>query len=405
VRPLRLDDRSPPTAQYTWSIRSEDEGHAALVAELAPSVVALGWGVDLVAGHGHVVATAEGAPSPEGHQRWTPLPTGLNELRTPTAGTFDDLERRHQASLVRTSLAEGAPFNPPPPLAVFARQAYAHDGEAPGRRFAALTFMDPEADRFKSYDTVRRGAVAAGQFRHAAEQAALRSGRPDAEVRHLVMGHGEGTSRFLFMPLPSIEPRGSGETVGSIRRVLITSTDLQSDDVAWLARALEGHTLIDEKQQRPAAVLAEAPRSDRTVARYVAASSEWVTVTPVVLPGHDDPGGVLEQLKKKPPAAEQRKLLLRLDRRRDALLRKALRQAGFPDELVFNAHLEFRATGFMAGCDLVDRYFAPSHLAGHPRLHVKLRWRGARGEPVAVRGPICVGRGRFSGMGLFVSVP
>jgi CRISPR-associated protein Csb2 len=54
--------------------------------------------------------------------------------------------------------------------------------------------------------------------------------------------------------------------------------------------------------------------------------------------------------------------------------------------------------GFLAGVDLASRYAVPAHLRGSPRVHVRLRW------PQEVRGPLCLGSGRFSGLGLFVSV-
>lgn len=38
------------------------------------------------------------------------------------------------------------------------------------------------------------------------------------------------------------------------------------------------------------AVLAPTSRDDRVMKRYLTASATWATVTPMVLPGHDDPG-------------------------------------------------------------------------------------------------------------------
>jgi CRISPR-associated protein Csb2 len=54
--------------------------------------------------------------------------------------------------------------------------------------------------------------------------------------------------------------------------------------------------------------------------------------------------------------------------------------------------------GFIAGVEKASRYAVPRHLVGSPRLHVKLIW------PVKVAGPLCIGRGRFSGLGLFAGV-
>jgi CRISPR-associated protein Csb2 len=80
-------------------------------------------------------------------------------------------------------------------------------------------------------------------------------------------------------------------------------------------------------------------------------------------------------------------------------VRKALRQAGVGHELALSAEIEMRETGFIAGVDKAWRFAVPSHLAKSPRFHVKLAW------PMPVAGPLCIGRGRFSGLGLFVGLP
>jgi CRISPR-associated protein Csb2 len=154
--------------------------------------------------------------------------------------------------------------------------------------------------------------------------------------------------------------------------------------------------LIDEKTGEVQAVLAATSRSDRVLKRYVGEAMTWVSVTPVVLPGHDDPGGVRARLKKA-RGAEQKVLLEKLARRREALVRKALRHAGLGDELAFSATIETRETGFIAGVEKASAYAVPSHLTKFSRLHVRLTW------PVMVSGPLCIGRGRFSGLGLLAT--
>ena len=59
---------------------------------------------------------------------------------------------------------------------------------------------------------------------------------------------------------------------------------------------------------------------------------------------------------------EQKALLNRLNKRREALVRKALRQAGIGNELAFSAGIETRATDFTAGVEKASRYAVPSHL-------------------------------------------
>jgi CRISPR-associated protein Csb2 len=180
---------------------------------------------------------------------------------------------------------------------------------------------------------------------------------------------------------------------------MVFSTSARGHDVAWAARVLGGMDLIDQKTGEIQAVLAAvAPRHDRVLQRYILESSTWATVTPMVLPGHDDPGGLRQKLRNTKESDKQKLLLDRLLKRREDLVRKALRQAGFTDELASSAEIETCETGFIAGVDRASCYAVPSHLANSPRLHVKLTW------PMLVAGPLCAGSGRFSGLGLFVGI-
>ncbi|MFO0522500.1 MAG: type I-U CRISPR-associated protein Csb2 [bacterium] len=397
VRPRRLPEDS--VVHYVWTA-GDSERFAPILISAARRVVALGWGVDLVAGQGAVLDAAALSELSVGLKVWEPRRNGRQALRIPTKGTLVDLERRHSAFLARTSFADTT-VRPPAALSNFEILGYSPTDEPSVAEVAGFTLMQVEADRFRSFDTTRRGMVVAGMLRHAVRTAAERAGWDEARVRASVLGHVDGdggASRLLLVPVPSIESRGPGaERAGPVRRVMVFSTDTHGPDTAWVKRVLGGMDMIDEDTGEVQAVISAAPRDDRVLRRYVSESTTWVTITPLVLPGHDDPGGFREKLRKRPPGAEQRALLERLEKRREGLVRKALRQAGLGDELAFSAQIETRDTGFMAGVESAKRYAVPSHLAKSPRLHVRLTW------PVKVAGPLCLGRGRFSGLGLFAT--
>lgn len=395
VRPLRLPEE--PVVHFAWRLDGDEE-HAPTLIAAARGVVALGWGVDLAVGDGAVVDDARFAELSVKLRVWEPRSDGRSELRAPTSKTLEALEARHAAFLDRTSLADPT-LRPPPPLSTFAITRYARADQPPAVEIAGFTLMRVDSDAFRAFDTARRGMIVAGMLRHAVRTAAERAGWDDARVIASVLGHGDaGEPRLLLVPVPSIEPRGDGaETVGAVRRVMIFSTGERSSDTAWAARVLGGTDLVDEKTHEVQAVLASTSRHDRVLKRFASESSTWTTVTPMVLPGFDDPGGLRARLRNA-KAAEQKPLLERLMKRREALVRKALRHAGLTDELVFSAKIEMRETGFIAGVEKASRYRVPSHLKESPRLHVKLTW------PVKVSGPLCVGRGRFCGLGLFATV-
>lgn len=396
LRPHRLPEDA--VVHFAWQLDGDGSAAPTLIAA-ARGVVALGWGVDLVVGDGAVVEGARLTELSAALKVWEPRGDGRRELRTPKKGTLDDLERRHAAFLSRTSFADPT-LRPPPPLSIFDIISYARTDQQRVADIAGFTLMRVESDNFRAFDTARCGMAVAGMLRHAVRTAAERAGWEEARVHASVLGHGDGDyARLLLVPVPSIEPRrGGGETAGAVRRVIVFSTDERSRDTPWAARALGGMDLFDEKTGEVQAVLAATSRNDRVLKRYVSESTTWVTVTPVVLPGHDDPGGLREKLRKARGSEEQKSLLERLMKRREALVRKALRHAGLGDELAFTAEIETRETGFVAGVEKASRYAVPSHLATAPRIHVKLNW------PVKVAGPLCIGRGRFSGMGLFATV-
>jgi CRISPR-associated protein Csb2 len=254
-------------------------------------------------------------------------------------------------------------------------------------------------------------------MRHATKTAAAGAGWSESDINTLILGHGEspnsgdhvptGPRRFAYLPLPSIEARreGAARVVGSIRRIILSSfTEEFAAQVGWARRTLSGQELIDEDKKQPVALLSLLPATDKVVQRYTQSAASWATVTPVVLPGYDDPDHYRRRLKSKVGADEQKKLLNRMDDRIDGLLRKAIVQAGFSQTLADHAELEWRNVGFWPGADLVSRYGVPEHLRRFPRFHVRLQWRDARNRLTRIPGPICLGGGRFYGLGLFAAL-
>jgi CRISPR-associated protein Csb2 len=405
------------TVHYLWSLpeplTQDTRRHLEKLCHLARSVVALGWGIDMVVGHGAVLSDHE-SKALRG-ERWLPgLDPQGNGLRVPVRGSLEALLDRHARFLARIG-ADG--FTAPPPLTVYSVVAYRAATEAPSRPVAAFSLLKPDFSGFRPFDTARRALTVAGMTRHAVKIAAEHAGWPQSRINAFVLGHAEtshstghtpvGARRFAYLPLPSIEGRGDGKgaVVGSVRRVLVSSFAENCDgEIAWAQRMLSGADLVEHSAAETIAVLSALPRNEAMVRRYTGAASSWATVTPVVLPGYDDPAHYRRRLKSGTSADQQRELLGRLSARTEMLLRKAIGQAGFSDELAEHAELEWGKVGFLAGVEPAERYGVPEHLRRLPRLHVALRWRDGTGRPVEVRGPVCIGGGRFYGVGLFASL-
>jgi CRISPR-associated protein Csb2 len=417
VRPIYLPDDE--TLHYLWPLDDMPDdatlSYVNMLSEIACNVVALGWGIDMAIGHGAVLSQQEMDALPG--ERWLPATETETDsgLRVPIPGTLEDLSYRHRKFLTRL---DNGIFTVPPPLTVFRKIEYRRTNDPKPRPFAAFSLLKPDATGFRPFDTIRKGLTVAGMVRYATKSAAKQTGWTDQKIDAFVMGHGEsrteskhlsvGNNRFAYLPLPSIEQRGEGKVhVGGIRRVICFSlADQHESEIAWAEKNLSGMELELEENGRKntAALLAPIPFQDNVLRQYTESSSVWTSVTPVVLPGYDDPGNCRRRLKSCTDAGEQKRLLNRLENRIEELLRKAIVQAGYPQILATHAELEWRRSGFLSGVDLAHRYGVPDHLAQFPRYHVLIRWHDEKGKAIKISGPVCLGGGRFYGIGLFVAM-
>jgi CRISPR-associated protein Csb2 len=346
---------------------------AALVASMR-AVTHLGWGIDMVVGDARLVSTSERV---EG-EHWVPRDFGECSLRCPMPGTFGALEERHRAFLSRLA---GEVFLPVPPLGTFIRQRYGRTSVVPERPFAAFRLTDPATGRKRAFDAVQRSRDVAAWLRHCVGEIA--KDWPFGDARYLVHGHsGNGLqgsgARLSYVPLPTITPSSVERAihVGDIGRVLVTAPPEHAEEIVWLQRLALGADLTWEN--RTVAALETLPDDDWVLRRYLPrdGATTWTTVTPVILPGHDDHS----------------------EKKIERLIRRAMLQAGLEQKVVDEIEtLEWGTAGFLAGLRHARSYPAPDKVKG-PRLHVRVRFA----QPV--RGPLVVGSGRHRGVGTFVAL-
>lgn len=430
VRPLRLSGDA--AAHYLWSLDEELTQHRDTLVTIARAITHLGWGVNLVVADAAVDQSSEieRLRTNNATERWLPVETfGGSSLRVPLPGSLDALEIRHAAFLGRLPIAiDGSQFfRPVPPLTNFRVVTYRRETELAQRPYAVFALRRPDDSGFATFDPQWRRLHLSGMLRHTASRPdfAAALGWDKTKVDAFVLGHDKSdpnnakptvnAARLVFIPLPSIEWRGEdrGHTVGAIRRVLVTVSNSEgkcdSTEFSRVVRALEGRELIDEKSGQPAAFLRRQSEKDKAIVDYLTESAVWTTVTPVVLPGHVDPRKLRRRLRDTAAplsVAEKEQIVRKLDGRMERLLRKALLNAGLPSALVADADLQWRDTGFLPGADLASHYSAPDQCRRFRRVHVRIAWRErtSKGEllPKKLRGPYCIGSGRFSGLGLFV---
>jgi CRISPR-associated protein Csb2 len=395
--------RDPPEIHYLWLIEAELVPKARLVCDAARYLTCLGWGIDMAYADGRLIGRDEvgrliGV-------RWHPRKGVIRDsgmLRVPvgphetTANTLDDLRRAHKSALNR--IEHDRPLNSVEKPRTFGRVFYESNKRPLARPFAAfelwqpiekLATLPPGKSKFRPFDPLRVAFTVVPMVRRAAAEVAEAAHRGKEWINTFIHGHtpdgrdrlrgGPDVARFAYLPLPSLEqrrdPKGRRTAYcGSVRRLLVVGPPGRTAEVDWARRALSGRELTDEETGQPAALLALISENDPNLRAYIGTAAVWSTVTPVVLPGHDD---------GEPAEAER-------------LLRRAFVQAGASTELVEAAELEWRRTGFRPGVDLASRYERPQPTRT-PRYHVRVRW------PVPVCGPLAVGALRYRGLGVFAA--
>ncbi len=419
IRPTRLPEDA--AVHYLWEIDSA-EPHQFIdeIQQLTRAISAFGWGINMVVADAILIERGTASDTLDDTEKWIPSEEGDTTLRASDAGTLAALERRHQSFLRRLPTAPDGNqfFRPVPPLERFRVVNYRREADPVRPPFAIFALRQLDDSGFRAFDPVRRGLHVAAMLRHVAGGAdiARSLGWSDAQIARLVHGHVDEESsappgaRLRFLPLPSIEPRGEGQAqvAGPVRRVLITAHGaMPCEDFRCLAQRLDGLELIDEKDGAPVALLSRLPDSDRlTRDHYLKPSSTWATVTPVVLPGHDDPRKLRQRLNKGSGlgADEKNAIVAKLDQRIDQLLRKALRQAGYSEAIARHAQIEWRGSGYWPGTDLASHYMAGDQHRRFRKLHVRIHFFDEHGQSLPVSGPICIGGGKFSGTGLFAAI-
>jgi CRISPR-associated protein Csb2 len=204
-------------------------------------------------------------------------------------------------------------------------------------------------------------------------------------VRSYVAGHRDANAdshrQFSFLPLPSV---GHTHTDPSVRRVMITAPLGDDRLLLHLAMLLSGQRLIPTsrtKLEHPPTLV--RVRRDNIAPFYTRPAVNWASVTPVILPGHDD---------HKPDKTRK-------------LIEKALAQSGIEQscEFEWGPFSKFSKSLPAYKYDRDKRpggYIRPDHLLSETAVHLKLCFN----DNMSVPGPLVIGAGRHCGFGLMAGI-
>jgi CRISPR-associated protein Csb2 len=353
------------------------------------SMTHLGWGVDMVAGNATVISADDAAQLPGEH--WYPTEGAApTSLRVPINGTLQALVDKYEKFLNRIERnADGNEwFNPAPPLTTFHVVRYRRATDPAARPFAIFELRNNDGSFF-SYPQSKLIHVA-GMVRHLAIEL-MAASPPDgidnvAEwVRTYVAGHRDANTvmhrQFSYLPLPSI---GHPHTNPAVRRVMIAAPVGDDRLLRHLTMRLSGQALVPTTRTD----IAHPPtlvrvRGDNIARLYTQLANTWSTVTPAILPGHDD---------HKPQKTQR-------------LIETALRQSGVeqPCEFEWSALSRFPKSLSAHKYDRNQRpagYIRPDHLLSQTAAHLTLRFNNG----VQVPGPLVIGAGRNCGFGLMAAL-
>jgi CRISPR-associated protein Csb2 len=293
----------------------------------------------------------------------------------PVENTLSNLVEVYRANLGRLA---NRTFTQPPALTVYQTVRYLKKTTLPLRPIVAFALAPTTDESPRPALSQEKTVRVAGMLRHAAYERAKRDvgfefpGGSDFYVAGHRANDSQSEQRFAYLPLPSI---GHPKSDGKIRRVLIASP-YGSDDaqIRWAERRLLGAELISEQRQTAIARLALPLRNDPVVSRYIGPSDSWATVTPFILPGIDE--------------GKYQKAL--------GLVKKAILHAGISLDVI--ADVTLRKAPFFPGSQHPMHYFKPKHLQPYATWHIHIQFREQ------IYGPLSLGSGRFSGLGLFAPI-
>lgn len=381
----------PSAIQYLWAISPDEIPRANLIGQAARYVTCLGWGIDMAYAYGQTIGGDEitnllGV-------RWYPRQGVMQDdgtLRVPIVvremevDSLSDLKRAHQSALDR--IDHDRPLNTVEKPKIFDRVFYESKERLLARPHVVFELRRDDGT-FLAYPQERLLHIA-GMVRHLAIESMRKSPPEDVDndwVERYVAGHARADlmehRQFSYLPMPSI---GHAQTDPSVRRVMIAAPPGDDQLLEDLAMRLGGQQLKPTPETRldhpPTLVRV---RGDKVTRSYTQPANAWASVTPVILPGHDDhrPGKTRKLIEK-------------------ALAQSAIEQpcefewspiSHFPKSLSADKYgRDKRPTG----------YIRPDHLLTQTVVHLKLRFNSG----LEVPGPLVIGAGRHCGLGLMAGI-
>ena len=325
---------------YAWTIN--EDAPLSVLQTAFDGLYALGHGDDMA--FACVVETVPPRP-----RHYIPARGGTDTvLRIPLPGFLADLElahRNHDRSEV-TSVH---------------LQAYAlEENLSQLRRLANFELRNIDDENFCAKG-IESTVMVAAWIRHATIEALRRE--LSTERLAVIAGHGgKNMPRLSYLPLPNVF---GGHADKMIRRVSIFAPPELADVIQLAKNILPGRVLTDN-DGKEVCRLAEA-RSPAVFEDYASAGTEFETVTPVILPHHLNKNHKISQRRVNETA-------------------KWFTEAGLPRPIAMSAE------------PMREKFATNAYMQHLPQYRMRVRF------PYSVTGPISIGLGKWSGLGIFANL-
>ena len=387
--------------RYVWKLPEgdESEANARKLISLSERLYQLGRGIDFAWAWGEVLSEETFQADIEDADVMGYHPSHGNggvSLHIPTRGSLKSLIDRHEAGSQRfIPLKRGRSFS----------QTFA---QPPKPRFSTINYNSPRRmylfelreggpqSAFRAFD-LSDAARLCLQVRDSVVKR-LRGAFPERsdEIDRSLIGknpdgshHNTGSGRVTITPLPSI---GFQHADMQIRRIAIEvapACPLVTEDILW---AFSGLKLTDDE---PHIVL--VPTEDRKMLSHYGheqTATIWRSVTPMALPENAarrriDPANIKKEAKSAAERSQEQKKAV-------AAIAQSLRHAKMMTSACVVTAIQkepLHLKGRMVNDFAQDTRFMKEHL-----WHIEIQFSEK------IKGPLIIGNGRFSGLGVFAPV-
>ena len=373
VHPYLFDEGE--SVVYLWRFEPEALGHAQNLCQVADGIYQLGRGMDMAWARSEVLEESQLGPAPpHGVDVFRPLASGgKSTWPCPAPGTLESLIQREHAQSRRFHQGDNKTILTQAKRPHFVSIGYERAGDSTTVKLQVYDLDRPQA--------IMTAGILVSSVRDAALERAASNSFFDATLWERVLkGVGVRGARSLrervrIIPLPSI---GHRHADGEIRRILVevpSSCPIPAKDVFWAFTNLglpSGSTLTLGGEDR----MAHHYGVERS-------ATQWHSITPVVLSSMARPRGKHTKRGSERAGYEGQVVWA---------VQQALRQSE-----VFTpvASVRVQREPMLSSGERAEEFAPDTRFAPYRLWHVALEFT----EPVA--GPLVVGDGRFTGLGLF----